>query len=625
MCYQSVLIKSNANRLTYGNRPYMFVPCNKCFACRSARSDSYYLRCVNEMLSYRKDILALFVLLTYNEDMLPRISEDDFCDVTDDLYGFKPRLSKNSPFEIQDDGFEDSSCFDDTPKCYYLPLSEIKVHPLPCFNVKHIDLFFKHLRANLKRQFGFVPRISYFLVAENGDKFKRPHYHIILFIDIPRYINGFDNLRLIRQMISLSWSVRKFVEPYECHRKDKDGKFMYYRDGRPKTYLRTTKMVSLGFTSLGKKGTPETIDMVNVNKVSRYLSEYLTNDPYFEDVHKPNLDQLSPRNKKIYVKKFGTFRLTSQYFGISALDRISNNDILNCQMRLDGVDRPYKMPIYYQRYVYDNKITYQSGFKHEKFIHRYGRKVPYRSCIARTPYHGFGNRYLPLSQNVQDIKPIYKSVIDKNENWKLMKKHKFTELYSSLLSSFGDFRAWLMNDNSELAPSALYFEYLMGQPSYNDMLQRCRCSDARWYQPNLQSLRLWVQLISPRKLLGYYLTFFNFFTYDSQIDPFSTPKVLFNVNYSREHLGDEDFIRQCYEDFIDKQAVSHYLDKKVDSHSRRLETWQFRYEYLCICFQSYQHFRLFQTNEKRIADWNEKAKEMGKAKFVIQPHATYVF
>ena len=620
MCYNSILIKSNANRLTYGNRPYMFVPCNKCFACRSARSDSYYIRTVNEMKSFNKDVLALFVLLTYNEELLPRIKEDDFCDVTEDLYNVKSRLSKNSPFEIQDDGIIPSSDFNEE-KCYYLPLDQIKVHHLPCFDVSHIDLFFKHLRSYLKRHFGYVPKISYFLVAENGDRYKRPHYHIILFIDVPHYSKGIDNVPVLRRIIQCSWAVRQYVQPYECHRKDKDGKFMYYKDGRPKTYLRTTKMVSLGMTSLGKPGSPQFIDMSDMNAVSRYLSEYLVNDPYFEDVHKANLDQLSPRNKKIYYKKFGPFRLTSQFYGISALERLTDNDILNCIVRLDGKDHPYPMPTYYQRYVYERKITYQIGYDHEKFYHKYSRKKsPYRSHIAYTPYRGYGIRYLPLSQNVEKITPIYRTIIDKNENWKLMKKHKFTELYSSLLSSFGDFRAWLLNDSSDFGPSAFYFEYLMSQPAFNDLLFRCRCQDSRWYQPNLKSLRLWSQLISPRKLLGYYLVLFNFYTYDKEKDPFTTPKALYNINYTREHLDDDDFIRSCYEDFIDQSARSHYLDREVDANSRKLDTWQFRYEYLCICFQSYQHFRLFKTNENKVADWNDKAKSLGKAKFIIQPH-----
>lgn len=573
------------------------------------------------MKSYNRDILALFVLLTYNEENLPRVMEDDFCDVTENLYSLKPRLSKNSPFEIQDDGIVESSEFDPEEKCYYLPLDQMKVHHLPCFDVSHIDLFFKHLRSYLKRHFGYIPRISYFLVAENGDQRKRPHYHIILLIDVPRFSGLVDNLPIVRRMIQCSWSVRKFVEPYECHRKDKDGNFLYYRDGRPKTYTRTTKMVCLGMTSLGRDGSPETIDMSNPNNVSRYLSEYLVNDPYFENVHKANLDQLSPRNRKIYYKKFGPFRLTSQFYGISALDRLSDNDILNCQMRVEGIDHPYPMPTYYQRYVYENKITYQVGFQHEKYVHTYPKKsVPYRSCISRTPLRGYGIRYLPLSQNVEKITPIYRSVIDKNENWKLMKKHKFTELYHSLLSSFGDFCAWLLNDSSELAPSSLYFEHLMSQPAFLDLHSRCRCSDSRWYQPTLPSLRLWSKLISPRKLLGYYLTLFNFYTHDKDLDPFTTPKALYNLNYTRDHLDNDDFIRQCYEDFIDKSAVNHYLDKKVDHGSRRLETWQFRYEYLCICFQSYQHFRLFQINENKVADWNEKAVSLGKAKFLIQPH-----
>ena len=593
MCYNSVLIRSNANRLTYGNRPYMFVPCNKCFACRSARSDSYFIRTVNEMKSFNSNILALFVLLTYNENELPRISADDFCDITPDPVNIKTRLSKNSAFEFQDDGIIPASDFNEE-ECKYLPLSQIRVHPLPTFNVDHIDKFFKHLRSHLKKFYGFIPRISYFLVAENGDRFKRPHYHVILFIDIPRYIGGVDNVNILRNMISVCWSVRKFVDPYPCHRKDKDGHFLYYRDGRPKTYMRTTRMVSLGMTSLGKKGTPPVINMTDINKVSRYLAEYLVNDPYFEEVHKPNLDQLSPRNQQIYRKKFGTFRLTSQFFGISALDRITDNDVLNCQVRIDGVDHPYRMPLYYQRYVYDSKITY---------VHAYETR-----------------RTLDSDRGIYEVKPKYRSVISHNENWKLMKKHKFTEMYASLLSSFCDFRAWLLNDSSEKVHVAFYNEYLMNQPAFMDLLMRNRCSDVRWIRPTMKNMRLWIQLLSPRKLLGYYLLLFNNYSYDPSPDPFTTPKALFNLNYTHERLDDEEFVRSCYEDHIDKSSISHFLDRQVDSRSRELQMWMYKFEYLCICFQSYQHFALFRVDQNKIADWNIKAKEIGKSKFIIQPH-----
>ena len=619
MCYNSILIRSNVHRSTYGNRPFMFVPCNKCFACRSARSDSYYIRTVNEMMSYDKNILALFVLLTYNEDFLPRISYDDFCDVTPSPENVITRISKNSAFDLQSDGIIPPSEFD-SGSCRYLPLDRIKVHPFPCFNVQHLDFFFKHLRAKLKKKFGYIPRISYFLVAENGDAHKRPHYHIILLIDIPRYQNGYDNVRLLRVLIDESWSVRRYVEPYECHRKNKDGKFMYHRDGTPVTYLRSTKMVSLGMTSLGKKGKPPVIDMSNPNNVSRYLADYIVNDPYFEEVHKANLDQLSPRNKKIYIKKFGPFRLTSQFFGISALDRLSNNDILNNIVRIEGKEHPFPMPLYYQRYVYETKITYQSHFEHKPLHHDFYKKVPYKSKISRMPLHGYGDRYLDLCSNVEIIVPKYKTVVSKNENWKLMKKHKFLELYASLLSSFCDFRSWLLNDSSELDPVSFYSEYLLSQPAFNDILERQRCTDVRWIRPTLKNLRLWIQLITPRKLLGYYLVLFNFYTHDKVSDPFTTPKALFNLNYTHDHLDDQEFICQCYEDHIDKSSISHFLDRTVDDHSRDLQLWMYKFEYLCICFQAYQHFRLFVTNENKVSDWNRKAKEIGKAKFLIQPH-----
>ena len=304
MCYSPLFIQNNSTRKVYGYKPYMFVPCGHCFACRSARSQSYFLRCAYEMRSYRPNSLVLFVLLTYNEFMLPHVTPDQMDDFS--TIGCKGRVSKNASFEYQ--GLDPESI-------YSLP-EDLQLYKLPCFQIKHIDLFFKKLRYRLFKVFGYKVRISYFLVAENGDEKKRPHYHIILFFDLE--MNDY-NFNICKALVTDSWSKRMSCAPYLCHRKNKDGNYMYYKNGKPKTYSKCTRDVPFGYVMFDEENGKQFVKLQDINKTASYLSQYLVQDPYFEDVHRSNLDQLSPRNKRIYIKRFGNFRLTSKFFGVTSV------------------------------------------------------------------------------------------------------------------------------------------------------------------------------------------------------------------------------------------------------------------------------------------------------------------
>lgn len=102
------------------------VNCGKCDGCLFSRSRSWALRGMLE-LPYHKQ--ASFLTLTYSDDKLPALPTDDN---------------------------------------RWIPTLE-PIHPRN---------FLKRLRKNLGPQW---PRISYLLSGEYGDRFGRPHYHVILF------------------------------------------------------------------------------------------------------------------------------------------------------------------------------------------------------------------------------------------------------------------------------------------------------------------------------------------------------------------------------------------------------------------------------------------------------------
>lgn len=104
------------------------VPCNRCLGCRIARRQEWQRRIIDEKYAHKAP--ATFVTFTYSDDHLP---------------------------------FPDG-------------------HDVPTLKKEHGKLLIKRLRERLyrSRTDGTRPYLTYFLVGEYGDTFKRPHMHAIL-------------------------------------------------------------------------------------------------------------------------------------------------------------------------------------------------------------------------------------------------------------------------------------------------------------------------------------------------------------------------------------------------------------------------------------------------------------
>lgn len=107
------------------------VPCGYCTSCRIAKMQEWKLRMLMES-EYHND--ACFVTLTYNEDSISRL----------------PR----SKLEI---------------------MSSNGIYPRFSLDFEHLALFFKRLRKDIDQP------IKYYACGEYGDKFKRPHFHAIIY------------------------------------------------------------------------------------------------------------------------------------------------------------------------------------------------------------------------------------------------------------------------------------------------------------------------------------------------------------------------------------------------------------------------------------------------------------
>lgn len=116
-CFSPLAIK-NTKRMFNKDFYINYVPCGKCPGCLEARRSAWSFRLQQEEKISKE---SYFVTLTYNIDYIPINDKGNFT-----------------------------------------------------FNKKHLQDYFKKLRHD-------NPKLKYYAVAEYGGKFKRPHYHAIIY------------------------------------------------------------------------------------------------------------------------------------------------------------------------------------------------------------------------------------------------------------------------------------------------------------------------------------------------------------------------------------------------------------------------------------------------------------
>lgn len=119
--------------------PYSIdIPCGQCVGCRLEYSRQWAIRCMLEAQQYEHNY---FITLTYNNDNLPRKENPFFSRESGEVFSF----------------FESSSLVPE-----------------------HLTKFMKDLRRYFDYHFNWQG-IRFFACGEYGEKFMRPHFHIILF------------------------------------------------------------------------------------------------------------------------------------------------------------------------------------------------------------------------------------------------------------------------------------------------------------------------------------------------------------------------------------------------------------------------------------------------------------
>lgn len=142
MCTSPRIIKNPRKQfIPYVDREYIKVPCGHCLECRNKkRNELYFLAYFEYLFAKYSGGFTQFFTLTYDDAHLP-------------TFGFRP-----------------------------------------CFNYEDVQKYLYRVRSSSKRVFGKDFKFRFLLTCEYGHLNKRPHYHLLLFVQSPCNHYKFRNI-----------------------------------------------------------------------------------------------------------------------------------------------------------------------------------------------------------------------------------------------------------------------------------------------------------------------------------------------------------------------------------------------------------------------------------------------
>lgn len=175
----------------------VLVPCGKCKECLQAKADA---RAERIRHSFSAGEIGLFVTLTYDNNHVPYVFKKDIQErsnvtvyrgLTDsDRFSIGSLYVDDLPYNYNSSllpNLRNSSCKDKVGICYY----------------KDIQNFFKRLRINFLRKYGYPASFKYYAATEYGETYYRPHAHILLIIPC-------ELEKAYREIIYQSWKMCDF-------------------------------------------------------------------------------------------------------------------------------------------------------------------------------------------------------------------------------------------------------------------------------------------------------------------------------------------------------------------------------------------------------------------------------
>lgn len=309
MCYFPRRLYNPVRSVSPGTQYYLDVPCGECEACKNKKRMEYKFRSYYEMQStFNQDGYVYFDTLTYRSKDLPHLS--DFLD------------------EVSSDAH----------------------YNFPCFNSKHVNVFFHRLREELKRAgYDVAGRLKYFLSCEYGldERYThRPHYHVLFFVTaaLPPLV--------LSSLVSKSW--------------------LYgITDGLP--------YQPVGYVLNHVYNRDSRFDSDTVTKVCSYVSKYVSKDSSFTNLVESRIcsvlshvdipEHLRKDFQRSLNRQILPFHRQSQSFGgeflkFNDIDVIERSGVIRMPSGTTGVFLEMPLPTYYKRKLYYDLVTDSDGYRH---------------------------------------------------------------------------------------------------------------------------------------------------------------------------------------------------------------------------------------------------------------------
>lgn len=239
------------------------VPCGRCYQCRSRIRSSWAFR-IQQQFDASKQIW--FATLTYNDENLGSTLTPYYVDVKGNILQPLNHLSENLYYVKYHDNSIHSVRPDklqDWQLPFTIQISDIEKYTLkkyvPSVQKEHVKLFLDKFQHTLKRK--YRTQLKYFVAAEYGDEYKRPHYHAIFMLN--NYLPTFPKL------LEESWN-RGFIQ---CEPPESDSavtyclKYLLKGSDAPDGSLRCFSLKSKGL------GSDFLNDSSNVNYLKYHLLE----------------------------------------------------------------------------------------------------------------------------------------------------------------------------------------------------------------------------------------------------------------------------------------------------------------------------------------------------------------
>lgn len=271
MCYNPIDIVNPSKyvNIHYKDRYIIQVPCGKCAACRTAKSNEWSYRLYHHALdTFNDGGFVLFDTLTYDNQHLPHISDYFNVDKSVDY---------------------------------------------PCFSSSDLRKFVAALRQRCKRK--FASNFSYFIASEYGTSERhlhRPHYHVLFFVRGKIAPLEFSTL------VADTWSRgRTDGYPFQSPAHVADNTFRDMSAGTLRSLKYVCKYIQKN--SFFEKNINARLDSImdNIsNRFSKIVDGWSASSHYW-------------RLRELISRKISQFHRQSTFLGASVLSELDINEIMN--------------------------------------------------------------------------------------------------------------------------------------------------------------------------------------------------------------------------------------------------------------------------------------------------------